>query len=280
MKKFLLVISLFTLSQAVQAQGVYVRAYGGVAQATTLVRLGVDGKGTATVNDDVNLYGTLGGGTNFGINVGYMFSKHVGVDLGIYKFMGKTVTASKDNIAPIAGVPNAYTIATATAYSEQIRAVPTIVVSSGGEKIEVFARVGLLAPVSGKSVGVQTVRRGFIATNDFIPIDTLQVTQQIAGKFSLGFTGTVGASYHITPKISAFGEVQFVGLSVSRESGEVIEYKRSGVVRSIADFETELQRKAKTTYVDQNPDPSKGIELNTPSPFNSVGYNFGLKFSF
>jgi hypothetical protein len=243
--------------------------------------LGIDAKSTIDVKDDVNLYGTLGGGKNFGINVGYMFNAHVGVDLGVYKFMGSTVTASKDNIAPIANIPNAYTIASSTAYSEQIRAVPTIVISSGADKkLETYARVGLLAPVSGKSIGKQNIVRGFVSTNTFVPIDTLEITQQIAGKFSLGFTSTVGVNYNISPKLGVFAEAQWVGLSVSRESGEIIEYKRSGVVRSIADFETELQRKAKVTYVDEKSDPANGIELNTPSPFNSVGYNFGLRFRF
>jgi hypothetical protein len=195
--------------------------------------------------------------------------------------MGSTVTASKDNIAPIANIPNAYTIASSTAYSEQIRAVPTIVISSGADKkLETYARVGLLAPVSGKSIGKQNIVRGFVSTNTFVPIDTLEITQQIAGKFSLGFTSTVGVNYNISPKLGVFAEAQWVGLSVSRESGEIIEYKRSGVIRSIADFETELQRKAKVTYVDEKSDPANGIELNTPSPFNSVGYNFGLRFRF
>lgn len=267
------VISLF--SNTLFAQGAYVKINAGygfiisssVAQNYSQTTTSSPPYTYTNTIEAVNL--SLGKGLNFGGAFGYMFNKNIGAELGISYLLGGTTKFSNES-----NFGATHTTYEQTVHSNMLRFIPSLVIASGFEGINPYAKFGLL-------IGTGSF---FIDDDSDIDGDIRVQKRKYNGGFALGLNSALGAIYTINDNISIFGEIDLVNLSYSPTKGELTESTLNGVDQ--LPFTTtsvkEIEFVDSYTFDSANPpsesEPSK--ELKFKMPYGSVGLNFGLKINF
>lgn len=265
--------SLFFLTANAQApkEGqFYIAAHGGY----NLIVSGTRGLDLLSVGSGVPMYTvdrmgesietvpySFGKGANVGINLGYMFTPNIGVELGADYLLG----AKNKFRSVIDGQSSELAM-----HSKMIQLRPTMVVSGGGTKINPYAKVGVVLGIGGKIISEYAA----ISSGN-----TEEVELERSKGFAFGFTGAGGVDFIINDKISIFSEIGFTGLSFSPEKGEVTKVVVNGEDR------LPLLSVQQTQFVYlNNANPSAGT-ANEPQQaprssynFNSMGITMGVKF--
>ncbi|MDD2982576.1 MAG: outer membrane beta-barrel protein [Crocinitomicaceae bacterium] len=276
MKKIIFTVGVLLASYGASAQGFYGDfnvGYGlglpnyvmGTTRTVTLSPTLV----TTDVKDE-NIYGSIGQGFNLALTPGYMINEHIGIELGFNYFMGaqKTIQETKTN--------NASIHSTRKAQSNQLRLIPSVVVSSGGDKISVYAKGGLVLPVMGVT-NIEIDGSELVMTGGGLMTKTTHVESEFKGKVSLGFRGTLGVDYLINDRLSMFGELQQTNLFIKQDKNTIVAYKVNGV--DVLGTFTGDQKE--TIYVDEINSQSKPNEaLAGKTNFNQFGINVGVKYRF
>lgn len=272
MKKGLLVGALLLSTGMVSAQNLYVGVHGGYGFGVPSEQLGTTEVITATGQTSTNNFGSFGGGLDVGLNVGYMFTEHLGAELGFSYFSGSTVTSDKVTV-PTGEL-------TVDLKSTQMRLAPSLVLSTGGD-FAVYGKAGLVLPVGGS-----TIVNYRDATN---PLSTVETDFEAKGALSLGFQGAIGVSYNVSDNLSIFGELAGVNLRIKSASNTITRNIVGGTdILSLMDtYDKE------TTFVDELSASSNNSNYNaafsTESPkealattanFNALFINVGVKFNF
>lgn len=189
-----------------------------------------------------NIYGTLGNGIQANLTPGYMFGEHFGMELGLNGFFGSKTTIDETSV-PTGDY-------THTQSSTQFRITPAIVIKSGGEKISVYARTGLLLPLIG-SVKSEISD----ATN---PAAITEVSLKTSGKVGLGYTGALGLNVHFGKKFGFFAEVGANSLRVKSKDTKITKYSVNGTDQ-LDNFTTYAKE---TKYVDELTNSSNNVSVN------------------
>lgn len=272
MKKVMMTICAFLTLSAATAQSAYASLSVGYAAGTASDVIGTNYNVTsATAFTEKNIVGTYGGGIPVTLGLGFMFTEHLGIDLGINYFLGSVVTS--DIQTTFFGSES-----TTTSQGNQIRVTPQLVVSTGSENtISFYAKTGFVLPVGGGT----TFKVDAIDASSGTPVTTV-VEGESAGAFSFGYTGTFGASFNLSDKLSLFGELQGINLRLKGTSQTVTSYKVNG-----SEIVSTLPASVTTTnYVDSinetsNTDPLQPTEsLAETTNYSSIGFNLGVKFNF
>ncbi len=288
MKKVFLSVAIVATAGFANAQGFYagVNLGYGISNSSDLV-------GTEEVKlptgdtTSKNIYGTLGRGFNTGLNFGYMITDHIGVDLGLNYLMGsKLVTESYDSNTEFF-----VSIYEATLQSSQFRVSPSIIITSGGDGLSLYARAGLVLPVITSTM--QEIR-----SSEEVPMlgtmtaewDTEIRDTEIKGAMSLGYQGAIGVSYGLSDNLSLFGELSGINLRVKAASSEMTKLTSEGVDVPLASLDRyythtnyvdELNSSSNNEYYNDDFDSSKAAdELRFSSNFNALFINVGVKYSF
>ena len=213
---FMLFIGMSTAS----AQGLYVKPSVGFGMAATSE---IVGKEVTNFGEDnqvtKNNYNTFGGGLNGRLGIGYMFNKHVGVELGFMYVSGSTVVT--DNIS----VGDSYDNSEAKA--KRYGAMPSLVVDAGLEKISPYARFGLTLPLGGATDGVRESNAPEIVSSIITVLypeaASFKAVSVANGQFGVGFNSAFGLNYNLSDKMAVFGEVFYEALRIKRGTYEVSE---------------------------------------------------------
>ncbi|MFK7783750.1 MAG: outer membrane protein [Crocinitomicaceae bacterium] len=274
MKKGFLLGVLLLGAGAVSAQGLYASFQAGYGMATSTDVLGTTTVVTVTGDQtETNIYGTLGAGTAFGLNLGYNFSEHFGAELGVNYFLGSSVSVTEVTV-PTGEV-------SANAQSSQVRLTPMLVVTTGGD-FAVYGKGGLVLPVSGATT--------LDVTNTTNPlIGTVEQSFETKGSISLGFQGAAGVNYKLSDNLSLFGELSAVNLRIKAATRSMTKNSVGGtdVLESMDTYDKE------TTYVDElgsssnnsaynltTVDENSAMEdLATKTNFSALFINIGVTYS-
>jgi len=274
MKKGFLLGVLLLGAGAASAQGLYAGFQVGYGMASSSDVLGTTTVVTSTGDQtETNIYGTLGGGTSFGLNLGYNFSEHFGAELGVNYFLGSAVSVTEVT------VPTGEVMA--TAQSSQVRLAPMLVVTTGGD-FAVYGKGGLVLPVSGATT--LEVRN---TTNPLI--GEVQQDFETKGAISVGFQGAVGVNYKLSDNLSLSGELSAVNLRIKAATRSMTRNPVGGtdVLESMDTYDKE------TTYVDELGSSSNNAaynltgvntgsaieELATKTNFSALFINVGITYS-
>jgi len=193
-----------------------------------------------------NIYGSTAPGLGIGLGVGYMFNKYIGIELGATYTFGKSKFSEvKYEELPLGlegggsefSILNAFRSEKYTHQSKQLRVIPAIIVRGGDGKIAPYAKVGLVVPVMGKT---STTVDGSVTSTEIptsiagisIPgfdsgvslVGSVDAEAESFGSFSMGFDATLGVDYRISDKISLFGEVNMVALTIKSKETKVLKY--------------------------------------------------------
>ncbi|WP_343632456.1 outer membrane beta-barrel protein [Fluviicola sp.] len=221
-----------------------------------------------------NIYGTLGSGVQANIIPGYMFGEHFGIELGLNGFFGAKTTIDEATL-PTGDYQH-------TQSSNQFRITPAFIVKSGGEKLSVYARTGLIFPLMG-SVKSEIIDNTNPAAQTLIQLKT-------SGKVSLGYTGAVGLNVHFGKKFGFFAEVGANSLRVKSKETTMKMYNVNGTdqLGNIPTYSKE------TKYVDELTNTSNNAgtnptgtnvgvakeDLRQVANFSNFFLQVGVKFTF
>lgn len=237
---------------------------------------------------EINHYGTLGKGLNLSITPGYMFNKHIGVELGINYFMG---AETKLDTCKTTSNPDLYDVTEAK--SNQLRIIPSVVFNTGGEKLFGYAKLGAVVPVAGSTKATRSTSLSVLVDpiNHKEDVYSNEFKATVSGSFSVGVKGALGIGYHFSELISLKLEVFCTSLhiknkkqtveSIAYVNGEVVESPESKVYYTEINFVDELNADSNNSlYNDDFDENSPKEELAKKTNFSQFGISLGLSFSF
>ncbi|HIP36928.1 MAG TPA: hypothetical protein EYG85_08740 [Crocinitomix sp.] len=272
MKKLVLSIATMLTVSGAMAQGMYASFNLGYAGGTSSELLGTDfNLKSATSFEENGIYGTHGSGIPIGLNFGYMFTQHVGFELGFNYFMGSEVTI--DVTKTFFGDD-----VTTTSKGYQIRVLPQLIISTGSEDaLNFYSKFGLVMPVAGET----TFKQEGVFFNG-LGTSTILVEGNSTGSFSLGYTGALGTTFNLSESLSLFGELQLINLRIKPATQTITKYMIAGNdVLSTFDTDQLETEYVSTINQDSNVDnttPKKVI--GTSTNYNSLGLNIGVRYNF
>jgi hypothetical protein len=266
------VISLF--SNTLFAQGVYVKINAGyginmsssVGQNYTNVTTSSSPYIYTSTMEVVNF--SLGKGLNFGGAFGYMFNKNIGAELGISYLLGGTTKFTNES-----SFGTSHSISEQTLHSNMLRFIPSLVIASGFEGINPYAKFGLLLGTGSLFIDNDQNEDGKIMIGKW----------KYNGGVALGLNSAIGAMFTINDNISIFSEIDMVNLSYSPTKGEMTEASLNGVDQLPTMTTSAKEKEFVDSYTYGSdipmPDSEPYKQLKFKMPYGSVGINFGLKIN-
>jgi len=213
---------------------------------------------------------SFGKGLNFGADFGYMFNKNLGAEIGVSYLIGGNTISTRTQ-------PN-YT-SEMTISSKMLRINPSLVITSGFEKINPYAKFGLILG-SGYVISSSNQEASLFSGQQ-----SNYQSFKLSGGIAIGLTSSIGALYKINDKLSFFGELNMINLSYGPTKGIKTDFRIDGVDMlpslTTRQKETEYLDSFTETSSNSNPqdsEPSK--ELKQKLPFGSFGLNLGLRVNF
>jgi len=273
MKKIMITLGVLLAGSTAFTQGAYATFGLGYAGSTAGEKIGETTVYKAGKKTTTSINGTFGKGIPVNLGVGFMVSEHIGVELGFTYLMGSEITISETTSDAALGLVSDIT----KTKGSSVRVSPVLVLSTGGEGLSLYSKLGLIVPVGGKTTYVKET------TLDGGPTDILIKEEgESKGSFSMGYTASLGASMPIAGNISVFGELQMLNLRIKGNTKTVTSYEVAGVDK----LSTLPKSVTHTEYVDEigpddNTDPTKATkELNSASNYSTLGINVGVKMKF
>lgn len=227
-------------------------------------------------NQMTNTYARFGDGVGVGWRVGYLFTPHIGGDLG-FLWGGGTYASYHRNYSHPNGIIS-FGQTLSTSYS---MLNPAFLLTTRQDKtINAYTRLGLLF---GFSSGTLTTRRG-VGTTFSGDVDTTinlpsYYKYDLKFRVGVGASVTVGMDVNISPLIALYGELNLFWLSVKLQSatddnfnGKIYANDSSTVIPKEFTADNGFQ----PTEFNPNPKLIRSEAYN----LSSIGLFLGIKFSF
>lgn len=278
MKKSIIAIAALFIGATAYGQDAYASfgvGYGlGLPGQVIGTSVSIDGNGDATTT---NLYGSLGQGVGLNLGAGIMLTDNFGLELGVQYFAGSEITLSETSNG-IDGSSDE-----SKGQSNQVRVLPQLVVSSNNDAgLNIYGKSGIVLPVTGTTIGTFTSNPGTSGNAE------LRYESETVGQLSLGFSGTIGASYAVSDNLSVFGELNGIFLGIKQKQSVVTSSTADGT-ETIDD--TTPTYFTTTDFVDEITPTSNGQDgnpnLNQPdvalaskTNFSATFINIGITFNF
>jgi len=219
MKNLLLTTLFIFCALFVQAQGFYVQPGISYLSPATNEVLGPKVDNVLTSGSEVSssLVGSYGSGIGLDLNLGYMFSRNFGIDMGIEYVLG--------NETLIEEFTDGDSFDQSYATNKRLTLSPAFVVDAGSETLSPFIRFGILIPVAGQTEGFRASNNPSMISSS-IPLlfpnaESFRAESIAKGQFSLGLNAAFGLRYQLNEMISILGSVGYTGLRIARQSYEV-----------------------------------------------------------
>jgi hypothetical protein len=229
----------------VSAQNLYLNIGAGYAFPSASQVIDVN----HTSASDENVYGSFGKGFNFGAGIGYMFSDHIGAELGFSYLSGATCEVMDDAVL--------YEY-----HGKMFRIKPALKITAGDD-VKPYAKFGVVFGV-GTKVNVDI---SGVDGNDVVAGE-----EELSGGTSTGWFGAFGLDFHASDRLSVFVELEAISQSWTPDKYEESITFTNGNV-SVTQVESRI-------LVDERPDGAAGQALAPAEPFSSIGINAGIKLSF
>ncbi len=261
--KYIIAVTIVLISSNSFAQKFYIKLNGGynfVGAAATKT----NSKTSGNVTDYEKSPFSLGKGISFGGAFGYMFNKFIGSELDVSYLVGGTSTMDRIGFY-------SYRFSWTSTF---ISFVPTVIITPGFEKINPYAKLGII-------LGTGTYKYKEMTDG---PTSNSNATLLFNGGLAIGINSCFGASYKINKHVSVLGELSVISLSYGATRSELIERIENGVdilpsisIRNkITEYSNSFTEDSRS-IPDENL-PRKGSIEN--EPFSSVGFNIGIQYHF
>ena len=282
-KTSLTLFVLLLLSVAGYAQGFYFRA--GLGYAFPQAGQTMDGSGTpynGTRNNSTylltyNLKNTsFSAGLQGAIGFGYLFNDHIGVQFDADACIsGRKYSYHDNNVTIDYGAGPILSNVTVTEQAVMpLVLVPSLVLQTGGKKLNIYSRLGLALPISSKITQDQ-----FIENVPYTPTATISSYDfkfDIKNSFSLGFAAAAGVQYKLTNKLSLWGEVSLLSMSLFIKQSDLTDFQHDGQSYSLSNVTS-----PHTYYYSKNAtvDSTGAYQPAYSQPFSNVAIKVGVNLS-
>lgn len=265
-----------SLFNYVNAQGTYIKVGAGYnlpMAGTSMVVTSehFDQPGQLATGSTKIKYVTFGKGINFDLVAGYMFTKNIGIDIGASYLEGATFKSSIKNESA-----EYFHLNETESSISMLRLIPSFVLASGGERINIYSRVGIAIGTFGR------IKESYLSENKEknLPERKIESTWIKTGNTALGLAAATGVSIKMTSKFSFFGEISLVSLSYAPAKGKLTVYKVNNEDKlsetSVSNKEV-VYLSEPIPFVMENDKPNQlWLEAH---PMSSIGLNFGLKLN-
>ncbi len=214
-------------------------------------------------------------GTKMGLGIGYMLSEHVGLQLDASFSLSNVAYIYADkNVAFYNSTGNKLMgdLTTTQTANSPFFLMPSLLIQSGGDKVNLYTRMGVALPVSSKVILTQDLN---IPVSSGSPEHDI-FTWDVKSSFSLGLTAAAGVKYKVNDRLSIWGEVSMLSMSLYTKEMNLTGITANGVRYSPSAYSgVKTITFSKTATVDTNFNTSPAYA----QPFSNVGVNFGLSFS-
>jgi hypothetical protein len=274
---FVAIISICLFTNNSFAQGAYVHVNAGLAFPMSSQSLDIldfnnyesNSTGTSSTTTSEQVSVSLGKGLNIGGAFGYMFNEHIGAELGLSYLIGGKSEATESYISPSSNSTYNYTLS-----SKMLRIMPSLVIAAGGDKINPYAKFGVVIGSGSVLYETNSNSDGDISVDNFV----------FSGGMALGLTSALGAQLNLSDNMSLFGEVNMINMSYAPTKGEYTVSTYNGIdqLATMTTNEKEVEFVDSYTYNSASPTPDSqpDQDLKIRLPFGSLGINVGLKISF
>lgn len=259
------------------AQHAFFKVSGGYALPITTAETGemrhIGDAGLPTSIRNVN--GELGSGIPLNVRAGYMITNFVGADIGFNYLIGNS-----KNLNYTSAGNDALTV---TGQTRQARLNPAIIFTTGSDLVlSAYSRLGLVLPVGGVTT-IDSSVPGAFRQDGF----AVRHTEEIKGRMSVGFSGAMGAQYHLYERMHIFAEVEAIHLGVRRRSGLTTRYSvaEQDALTNLPPYSRQTNYVQLLTPTSNNPELNPNVDQNEPMDvltsttfFNSIGLNIGIKY--
>ncbi len=244
------------------------------------------------------LYGTNGGGINFGLSGGYYLSKNFSIELGVNYILSGRILEARTN--------------TPTYFAEQfgrtegVILTPGIAIHTGGEVWDIFAKVGGFVPVYGVIYSEANIsdREGRLVAELLgapQPISGFETEVRAKAKsfsnFSAGICSGLGVRRYLGSQWNLFTEINFISLTLKAKRTEYYEFEQTTLLNGNLFTQESLEDlstfRAKIIYKDvlnnnsNNQEFNDNIDTDRPNElpafrrsFHSVNFAFGIGYKF
>lgn len=167
---------------------------------------------------------SLTAGLNGTIGVGILVSEHIGVELDAN--IGLAPRKYEMNYEESDGVER-----TQASIEQQanmpVLLSPALVLQTGGEKLSLYSRTGLVIPIqSTYTLESTSTTESLLAVQN---IERSIYKEEFKTRFGVGFSAAVGVRYKIAELFSIFSELNVTSLTLYARESEVKEYIVDGV---------------------------------------------------
>lgn len=213
----------------------------------------------------------LGNGFNGYATFGFRINKYLAVELSANEFLGLPVGG--DSVANLFGSSHGE----AKVMGRMFSIVPAIVISAGLDKINPYARFGLL-------VGAfPTMFARYTEANDKgNPVTSLEIYNHYYGGVALGYIAAGGVCFKLSRLISVFTEVQFSHATWSPDHSEITKFTEYEVdkLSTLTPYEKQVDFVSTKYFADPKNSGSPRKELRITVPFSTFAANIGVSFNF
>ncbi len=286
MKRSVLIIAMLLATVSVSAQ-FYVSASGGYSIPSAGVKFGTE----TTVSGIENTYGSYGEGLHTQLRGGYFFNKSFGVEVGLGYLEGA------DQQSILVDLPNQPYV-NIKARGRAYGASASIIYKFTNN---IYGRFGALIKVGGRTEAIGKLEGIALPANTLpgVPVPTtldVDFIHDYKGRLPLGAIAAVGYKYDIAKNISLFTELEYMGISVTRDTSKMTEFsakiRENGASLNVdqvrAIFVASQNPLAPVfnnniEYLDQlalGADQNGAKQLSQKVPYSSFGINFGITYTF
>lgn len=241
---------------------------GGVSTSSTFNLL-YDYGGTST--DPTISVHPVGIGNGFCGNAtfGFRFLKYLAVEVSVNEFLGLPVGG--DSVANLLGATNSEVKIGGRLFS----VIPAITISAGLEKINPYARLGLIIGA------IPTIISKYSNANETTnPATSKEIYNNYYGGMAVGYTAAGGVSFKISSLINLFTEIQFSHSNWSPDHSEIIKYTVNGEdkLSTLTPYEKNVDFVVTKPLKDPKDMSQPRQELRVTIPFSTMAVNFGITF--
>ncbi len=209
-------------------------------------------------------------GMQGGLGLGYMFSDHIGIQLDANIGLSpKKYTFTIYNVIVQGVLSNVDVVEQA---KTPLIVMPSLVLQTGGDPLNLYTRIGVALPLSS-NITMDQIESNVPGTGATSVYD---FSFQIKNSFSVGLAAAAGVKYKINDKISIWGELSMLSMSLYIKEADLQGFSYNGQSQSLSYVTSpHVTNYSKTAVVDSN-----GAQQPTYSqPFSNFGMNVGVTFN-
>ena len=219
---------------------------------------------------------SFGAGITAVLAGGYMFTDNIGIEVAASIGLSQKKYSFDDALSyqsPTAGTINDHV--KGTFYQKTpVLIMPSVVLQTGGRKINVYSRIGVALPVAGKFIA--DYERYAFATAGSILYSWSYETKT---RFALGMQGALGAQVRIAKKIALYVEANGVSLNAYAKTRTMTKYSEDGVdyIAQVSTYDKEVQYDYTGTRTSPNTSTTVPKQAATFSlAYSNIGIGAGL----